>query len=132
MPRIELEGQRALTIAKRLVQARKLRGLTPREAAERLDIAPSTLNEHEHGKNAYNAGLLIAYADLYGVTPDWFLREDGEPPVTDDLDRVAIAALRELPPEQQRALLLKYWPALRDLCRDVVPRGTIGVAEGTQ
>jgi transcriptional regulator with XRE-family HTH domain len=61
------------TVAKRLREFRKRRGLTQVEVAEKLGIQQALLSTYERGQVRIHAVLVAAFADLFKVSADQLL-----------------------------------------------------------
>lgn len=61
------------TVAKRLRELRKRRGLTQVEVAEKLGIQQALLSTYERGQVRIHAVLVAAFADLFKVSADQLL-----------------------------------------------------------
>lgn len=70
----EVERKR---LADKLRQAREAARLTQREVSRRLTIPQSTVSELENGQRRLDMAEMILLAELYGVSPVWFLDVDG-------------------------------------------------------
>lgn len=61
-------------IGRRLAQARKKKGMTSKELAERIAVAPSTITRYEKGDIAkIKLPVIEAIARVLGVNPMWVL-----------------------------------------------------------
>ena len=61
------------TIGNRLKYLRKIRGLTRKEAAVKLDMKEERLRDLETGRKGLTLGEAIKYADLYKVSLDYIV-----------------------------------------------------------
>lgn len=61
------------TIGNRLKYLRKIRGLTRKEAAVKLDMKEERLQDLETGRKGLTLGEAIKYADLYKVSLDYIV-----------------------------------------------------------
>lgn len=59
-----------------LARLRQERGMTQREAAERLSVSPRAVSKWETGNGCPDTGLLPALAELYGVSMERLLKGD--------------------------------------------------------
>ena len=84
--------------AKRLKEARELRGLSPKEVAERRRIAYSTYKNHENGRGGERDAL--KYAELFRVNYLWMARGVGRP-----TDKPIQQKFDALPTEKQQQVL---------------------------
>lgn len=57
----------------RLRKLRKQHKMTREYAGERLDVAPTTIQAHENGRNNVKPYMLIRYSKLYGVSIDFIV-----------------------------------------------------------
>ena len=93
---------------KGLQNARKMAGLTQKQASEQLGIPLSTLRRWEQGVNEPDAASINKMADFYGVTTDYILgsgcTSSISPAPDPDFDRLA-RNYRAMPPEGRAALL---------------------------
>lgn len=65
-------------LATRLRQAREAAGLSQSQAAKILDIHRPTLSNIETGTRKVSANELKLFADLYKVSTEWLLGQDGD------------------------------------------------------
>ena len=63
-------------LGKRLNMARKEKGLTAQQMADRLDITISAYRFYENGKARPTLDKLVQIADILGVTTDYLLCRD--------------------------------------------------------
>ena len=70
-------------IAKNIVLLRTGAHLTQAELAERLNYSDKAVSKWERGESLPDITVIKAIADMFGVTVDWLLRENGEQPVPD-------------------------------------------------
>ena len=70
-----IDGVRA-----RLRLARKNKGLSQQEAADAVHRSMRTVHTHETGKSPPTVEDLFAYADAYGVSPQWLVSGSDDPP----------------------------------------------------
>jgi transcriptional regulator with XRE-family HTH domain len=84
----------------RYARARILAGLSLRQAARRLDLAPSYLSAFEHGRDVPEPALQLRMAQLYEAGLPWLLGE--APELAPDS---ALPANARLSPEERRDLL---------------------------
>jgi transcriptional regulator with XRE-family HTH domain len=61
------------SVGNRLVRARKHKGLSRDQVAERLGVSLSTVQSHENDRNQLRPDSLETYARLYGVSIDWIV-----------------------------------------------------------
>jgi len=74
-------------IAKNIVLLRTGAHLTQAELAERLNYSDKAVSKWERGESLPDITVIKAIADMFGVTVDWLLRENGEQPVPDSNKR---------------------------------------------
>ena len=67
-------------IAKNIVTLRTNEHLTQAELAERLNYSDKAVSKWERGESLPDITVIKAIADMFGVTIDWLLRENGEAP----------------------------------------------------
>lgn len=65
----------------RLKNARKMKGLSLREAAKGLGISHEGLRKFENGKIKIDSSLLVKFAKFYNVKPDYIVISNGRPVV---------------------------------------------------
>jgi len=70
-------------IAKNIVLLRTGAHLTQAELAERLNYSDKAVSKWERGESLPDITVIKTIADMFGVTVDWLLRENGEQPVPD-------------------------------------------------
>ncbi len=70
-------------IAKNIVLLRTGAHLTQAELAERLNYSDKAVSKWERGESLPDITVIKAIADMFGVTVDWLLRENGESPAPD-------------------------------------------------
>lgn len=78
---------------------REFRGLKQYEAAEKIDVDPSTLSRLEAGKIPYDQDILERMAQAFGCDPEDLLSIN---PLEPDLPRLLYSKLRRAPPETQK------------------------------
>lgn len=123
LDQFRLEKMDLRELGRRLGIARQERGFeTQKAAAKALRLSPSYVNSLELGKARPALATLDVIAAKYGMTREYFLSDtrpaDLPKPHAEmgEIDAIALAALREIPPRQQRALLLDIWPRVREMC----------------
>lgn len=57
----------------RIAALRKEQGLSQAELAQRLKISPSAVGMYEQGRREPSAQLLVAMAEIFGVSTDYLL-----------------------------------------------------------
>ena len=62
-----------MELSERLAAARKEKGMTQREVAEKLDVSFQAVSLWERGETSPDIDKLVDLADLYQVTTDWLL-----------------------------------------------------------
>jgi len=76
------------SMADRLRRAREKKGIpSARQAALKLNMAPSSYAAHENGQNEYDAVQANRYGRLFGVSPGWLLTGSGEDAKLDPEER---------------------------------------------
>lgn len=62
------------TFANRLINARKIRGMSQRDLASVLDVSPSSIEKYEKGKMMPSSSVLIALCKVFDLNLDYFFR----------------------------------------------------------
>ena len=70
-------------IAKNIVLLRTNEHLTQAELAERLNYSDKAVSKWERGESLPDITVIKSIADMFGVTVDWLLRENGETPAAE-------------------------------------------------
>lgn len=65
--------KRKTSFGKRLRQLREESGLTQSEVAERVGLIYQTVAKYERGEMEPTWAVVLAFADVFAVTPDAFL-----------------------------------------------------------
>lgn len=87
-------------------EAREKVNLNQRQLAERIGVAPNTLNGYESGAHDPKSDLLIKIADVCGVTIDFLLGNEKEKgPVLSDEAKEVAARFDRASPVIQAAVL---------------------------
>lgn len=87
-------------LSERIRRARILRGLSLQQVADQLgDITKQALSKYEQGKDTPNSTRLILLAEVFGVEPEYFFRED-----TVELGEVDFRKHSSLGKRQQEAI----------------------------
>ena len=60
------------TFANRLINARKIRGMSQRDLASVLDVSPSSIEKYEKGKMMPSSNVLIALCKVLDLNLDYF------------------------------------------------------------
>lgn len=60
----------------KLKELRERKGLSMREAAKQLGLAPSTYHNYESGEREPNSEMLIKLANFYGCSIDYMIGND--------------------------------------------------------
>jgi transcriptional regulator with XRE-family HTH domain len=63
-------------LLQKLVKAREAKGLTQREVSTRMGMSHSFLNKCETGERSIDVMELLQLAELYGKSPEYFLKGD--------------------------------------------------------
>ncbi len=71
-------------IAKNIVLLRTAEHLTQAELAQRLNYSDKAVSKWERGESLPDITVIKAIADMFGVTVDWLLRENGERPAPEN------------------------------------------------
>lgn len=69
-----------MTLGEKLQKLRRARGWTQEQLAERLGVSRQSLSKWESDGALPDTANVIALADLFGVTTDYLLRQDGAAP----------------------------------------------------
>lgn len=69
-----------MTIGEKLQRLRKAHNWTQEELAERVGVSRQSLSKWESDAALPDTANVIALADMFGVTTDYLLREDGPTP----------------------------------------------------
>ena len=69
-----------MTLGEKLQRLRKARGWTQEQLAERAGVSRQSLSKWESDGALPDTANVITMADLFGVTTDYLLREDGAAP----------------------------------------------------
>lgn len=102
-------------IGTRIALLRRQRGLTQSALAKRLLISPSAVGMYEQGRREPSGELLVAMAELFGVSTDFLLRGESLPSDATALRDLLVRAQAELNlPEKTAALLLSVILSLTD------------------
>lgn len=88
-----------MTLAEKLLNLRTDRGLSQGDLAEKLDVSRQSVSKWETGQSVPDLDKIIKLADLFGVTVDDLVREEGQPePSTPQV--VYVEKKREPTPDQ--------------------------------
>lgn len=88
-----------MTLAEKLLNLRTDRGLSQGDLAEKLDVSRQSVSKWETGQSVPDLDKIIKLADLFGVTVDDLVREEGRPePSTPQV--VYVEKKREPTPDQ--------------------------------
>lgn len=102
-------------IGTRIALLRRERGLTQSALAKRLAISPSAVGMYEQGRREPSGELLVAMAELFGVSTDFLLRGESLPGDTAALRSLLVRARKELNlPEKTAAMILSVILSLTD------------------
>lgn len=103
-------------IGRKLRTLRKGRGLTQKDVADRLGMVRATVSNYEVGRRTPHLSDLRRFAELYGVTLDYFgVAESDE--VFEMLSRAREVFASDIPRERKDALykeLLKLYLEIKD------------------
>lgn len=75
---MKFEAPNLVTLAERLIWARKAAGLSQYEVADAAGVSRAVYNRLEKGKNA-TTGYAVQIAQKLGVNPHWLVTGDGTP-----------------------------------------------------
>ena len=67
-------------VAKNISELRQANGMTQLELAEKLNYSDKTISKWERGESSPDLSVLLEIATLFGVTLDYFVREEHEKP----------------------------------------------------
>lgn len=109
------QSNQSIVIGAQLRKARKLLGLTVKEAAQEADVSPQHIENWEKGTSQPNLQQIEGLANLYGREIDYFLRETPNPPTEIAFRGKPGESLRDLS-SKTRAVLAKF----EELCRAAV------------
>lgn len=102
-------------IGTRIALLRRERGLTQSALAKRLAVSASAVGMYEQGRREPSGEILVAMAELFGVSTDFLLRGESLPEDTSALRSLLARAQAELNlPEKTAALLLSVILSLTD------------------
>lgn len=68
-----------MTLAEKIQKLRQEKGLSQEQLAERLEVSRQAVGKWEGGQSRPDMDKLITLAELFGVSTDYLLKEDGEP-----------------------------------------------------
>ncbi len=123
----------------RIKDARKFAGISQKELAKMLGIAPATLSGYESGTHDPKSDILTMIADICGVSVDFLLgrkHEEGNPPALDDIRGSSDTELSKKQPELNHLLNMFHklnsegQKRLIDTADDMVRSGKYEVSEG--
>jgi len=86
-----------MTIGERIKQARKIRGMSQRELAKRVEVSAQAISKYEREINAPSSGVLLRLSKALGVGVEFFVRPKSVVAITPDYRK-----RRALPPENGR------------------------------
>lgn len=72
-------GEKHMTLAEKLTQARKAAGLTQADSAEKLNVSRQAVSLWESGQSRPSTDKLSALAKIYTVSLDWLCSGTDEP-----------------------------------------------------
>jgi transcriptional regulator with XRE-family HTH domain len=72
-------------VAERIVRRRKALGFSATQVADHLGIKKQSYSHIENGRNLPRLETLVALAELFGVTLDWFLAVDEKEAANDTI-----------------------------------------------
>ncbi len=81
-------------IAKNIAELRKKQGITQLELAEKLNYSDKAVSKWERGESLPDITVIKTIADLFGVTVDYLITAEHEPP--------SVEAQEEAAPEKKR------------------------------
>ena len=68
-----------MTLAEKIQKLRQEKGFSQEQLAERLEVSRQAVGKWEGGQSRPDMDKLITLAELFGVSTDYLLKEDGEP-----------------------------------------------------
>lgn len=74
-------------IAKRIRARRLQMSMSQEELGDRLGLTFQQVQKYEKGTNRVSAGRLVEIAKILKTTPDWFLKDLVDGPVSNEQDR---------------------------------------------
>ena len=88
------EEESAVTLGEKLQNLRQKKELSQEQLAERLEVSRQSVSKWESGQSRPDMDKLVVLAELFGVSTDYLLKEDGEapPPAKDRRLPVVLAA----------------------------------------
>ncbi|MDF0590882.1 helix-turn-helix domain-containing protein [Candidatus Methanocrinis natronophilus] len=89
-----------MTIGERIKQARKIRGMSQRELAERAGVSAQAISKYERDINAPSSGVLLRLSKALGVGVEFFVRPRAVVAITPDYRR-----RRALPKKKEAAII---------------------------
>ena len=69
-----------MTLGEKLQALRQKKGLSQEQLAERLEVSRQSVSKWESGQSRPDMDKLVVLAELFGVSTDYLLKEDGEAP----------------------------------------------------
>lgn len=66
-------------VAKNIAELRQANGMTQLELGEKLNYSDKAVSKWEHADSMPDVSVLVAIADLFGVTLDYLVREEHKP-----------------------------------------------------
>lgn len=69
-----------MTLGEKLQTLRQQKGLSQEQLAERLEVSRQSVSKWESGQSRPDMDKLVVLAELFGVSTDYLLKEDGEAP----------------------------------------------------
>lgn len=100
-----MSKEQADALHTRLRDARKLAGLTQKQAADLFEMHRPTISEIEAGRRRVSAQELRRFADAYDVSSGWLLGENSDGS-HDDRVKLAARELGKLHPDDVDRLLV--------------------------
>ena len=71
-------------IAKNIAFLRTSEHMTQAELAERLNYSDKAISKWERAESIPDIYILKRLADMFGVTVDWLIKDNGEHPITEN------------------------------------------------
>ena len=101
-------------LAQKLKEIRRQRGITQEETANFLQVKRQTYGAYERGVSKPDSPTLKRLADFFGVSTEFFFRDDAEDDVirvqNEEEERLLILARRaeKIPPQQRERIIRAF------------------------
>lgn len=104
---MNIEEMKAMGI--RLARARERKGWSQSEAAQKMEVARNTINNHELAQIGMSLSKLALYSKYYGVSTDYILSGKSE-----EYDAEALLALYKGLDKRKKKELIRIAEVVRD------------------